>query len=39
MDSSYPVKSGPNPPNPGPSPPSPVKPPNVCDNYYSCCPK
>ncbi|KAI4337008.1 hypothetical protein L6164_015470 [Bauhinia variegata] len=36
MEASYPIKNGPNPPNPGPSPPSPVKPPNVCDNYYSC---
>ncbi|KAJ1431050.1 Peptidase C1A, papain C-terminal [Sesbania bispinosa] len=36
IESSYPVKTGPNPPNPGPSPPSPVKPPNVCDSYYSC---
>ncbi|THG00313.1 hypothetical protein TEA_000501 [Camellia sinensis var. sinensis] len=33
---SYPIKTGPNPPNPGPSPPSPVKPPTVCDDYYSC---
>ncbi|XP_027332459.1 low-temperature-induced cysteine proteinase-like isoform X2 [Abrus precatorius] len=36
IEPSYPIKKGPNPPNPGPSPPSPVKPPNVCDNYYSC---
>ncbi|KAI6689058.1 hypothetical protein NL676_025886 [Syzygium grande] len=36
MEASYPVKSGQNPPNPGPSPPSPVKPPTVCDSYYSC---
>lgn len=36
MESSYPIKKGPNPPNPGPSPPSPVKPPTVCDSYYSC---
>ncbi|KAE8725724.1 Cysteine proteinase RD21a [Hibiscus syriacus] len=36
MEASYPIKTGPNPPNPGPSPPSPVKPPTVCDNYYSC---
>ncbi len=36
MEASYPIKSGPNPPNPGPSPPSPIKPPTVCDNYYSC---
>jgi len=36
MEASYPVKKGSNPPNPGPSPPSPVKPPTVCDNYYSC---
>ncbi|EPS63305.1 hypothetical protein M569_11479, partial [Genlisea aurea] len=33
---SYPVKNGENPPNPGPSPPSPVKPPSVCDEYYTC---
>lgn len=36
MEASYPIKTGDNPPNPGPSPPSPVKPPQVCDNYYSC---
>lgn len=36
IQSSYPIKKGPNPPNPGPSPPSPVKPPSVCSNYYSC---
>ncbi|KAF7830595.1 low-temperature-induced cysteine proteinase-like [Senna tora] len=36
MEASYPIKEGPNPPNPGPSPPSPVRPPTVCDNYYSC---
>ncbi|KAG1363324.1 oryzain alpha chain [Cocos nucifera] len=36
MEASYPIKKGQNPPNPGPSPPSPVKPPTVCDNYYSC---
>ncbi|KAJ0965367.1 hypothetical protein J5N97_026505 [Dioscorea zingiberensis] len=36
MEASYPVKKGQNPPNPGPSPPTPVKPPTVCDNYYSC---
>lgn len=36
MEASYPVKVGQNPPNPGPSPPSPIKPPQVCDNYYSC---
>ncbi|WOL04972.1 hypothetical protein Cni_G13695 [Canna indica] len=36
MEASYPIKTGQNPPNPGPSPPSPVKPPTVCDNYYSC---
>ncbi|ESW32873.1 hypothetical protein PHAVU_001G024500 [Phaseolus vulgaris] len=36
IEPSYPIKTGQNPPNPGPSPPSPVKPPNVCDNYYSC---
>eukprot|EP01018_Ginkgo_biloba_P006562 Gb_31936 [translate_table: standard] len=36
MEASYPIKKGTNPPNPGPSPPSPVKPPTVCDNYYSC---
>uniref|UniRef100_A0A0C9RQU2 TSA: Wollemia nobilis Ref_Wollemi_Transcript_1347_1845 transcribed RNA sequence n=1 Tax=Wollemia nobilis TaxID=56998 RepID=A0A0C9RQU2_9CONI len=36
MEASYPVKSSPNPPNPGPTPPSPIKPPNKCDDYYSC---
>lgn len=36
IEPSYPIKKGQNPPNPGPSPPSPVKPPSVCDNYYSC---
>ncbi|KAL6216629.1 PREDICTED: cysteine proteinase RD21a [Fragaria vesca subsp. vesca] len=36
MEPSYPVKIGQNPPNPGPSPPSPIKPPQVCDNYFSC---
>lgn len=36
MEASYPIKKGANPPNPGPSPPSPVKPPTMCDNYYSC---
>ncbi|KAF2309768.1 hypothetical protein GH714_005059 [Hevea brasiliensis] len=36
MEASYPIKKGPNPPNPGPSPPSPIRPPTVCDNYYSC---
>ncbi|KAL4282673.1 hypothetical protein GQ457_16G014890 [Hibiscus cannabinus] len=36
MEASYPIKTGQNPPNPGPSPPSPVKPPTVCDNYYTC---
>ncbi|KAB1220320.1 Cysteine proteinase RD21a [Morella rubra] len=36
MEASYPLKKGQNPPNPGPSPPSPVKPPAVCDSYYSC---
>ena len=36
MEASYPIKTGQNPPNPGPSPPSPIKPPTVCDNYYSC---
>ncbi|KAL6215459.1 hypothetical protein ACLB2K_014889 [Fragaria x ananassa] len=36
MEPSYPVKVGQNPPNPGPSPPSPIKPPQVCDNYFSC---
>ncbi|XP_042452503.1 oryzain alpha chain-like [Zingiber officinale] len=36
MEASYPIKVGANPPNPGPSPPSPVKPPSVCDNYYTC---
>ncbi|KAJ7570323.1 hypothetical protein O6H91_01G115200 [Diphasiastrum complanatum] len=33
---SYPVKTGPNPPNPGPSPPSPTAPEQMCDNYHSC---
>ncbi|KAK6253516.1 hypothetical protein QUC31_015236 [Theobroma cacao] len=33
---SYPIKKGQNPPKPSPSPPSPVKPPTVCDDYYSC---
>ncbi|XP_064942445.1 oryzain alpha chain-like isoform X2 [Musa acuminata AAA Group] len=36
MEASYPIKEGQNPPNPGPSPPSPVKPPTVCDDYYTC---
>ncbi|MBA0792568.1 hypothetical protein Gohar_017059, partial [Gossypium harknessii] len=36
MEASYPIKTGENPPNPGPSPPSPIKPPTVCDSYYSC---
>ncbi|KAG6608453.1 Cysteine proteinase RD21A [Cucurbita argyrosperma subsp. argyrosperma] len=36
MEPSYPTKNGPNPPNPGPTPPSPVKPPSVCDEYYTC---
>ncbi|KAJ4825638.1 Cysteine proteinase rd21a [Turnera subulata] len=36
MEPSYPIKTSPNPPNPGPSPPSPIKPPTVCDNYYTC---
>ncbi|XP_027161524.1 cysteine proteinase RD21A-like [Coffea eugenioides] len=36
IEPSYPVKTGANPPNPGPSPPSPVKPPSVCDEYYTC---
>ncbi|KAI9118331.1 hypothetical protein K1719_010663 [Acacia pycnantha] len=36
MEASYPTKKGFNPPKPEPSPPSPVKPPTVCDNYYSC---
>ncbi|XP_044475319.1 probable cysteine protease RD21B isoform X2 [Mangifera indica] len=36
MEASYPIKKGQNPPNPGPSPPSPIKPPTVCDSYYSC---
>uniref|UniRef100_A0A5B7BLW0 Actinidain n=1 Tax=Davidia involucrata TaxID=16924 RepID=A0A5B7BLW0_DAVIN len=36
MEASYPIKTGQNPPNPGPSPPSPIKPPTVCDDYYSC---
>ncbi|KAG8497973.1 hypothetical protein CXB51_006916 [Gossypium anomalum] len=36
MMASYPIKKGPNPPKPAPSPPSPVKPPTVCNEYYSC---
>ncbi|PKI48051.1 hypothetical protein CRG98_031568 [Punica granatum] len=36
MEASYPLKTGQNPPNPGPSPPSPIKPPTVCDSYYTC---
>ncbi|XP_031259300.1 cysteine proteinase RD21A-like [Pistacia vera] len=36
VEASYPIKTGQNPPNPGPSPPSPIKPPTVCDSYYSC---
>ncbi|KAL5707047.1 hypothetical protein ACHQM5_025143 [Ranunculus cassubicifolius] len=36
MQASYPTKKGSNPPKPDPSPPSPVKPPSVCDRYYSC---
>lgn len=36
VEPSYPIKTSQNPPNPGPSPPSPVKPPSVCDDYYSC---
>ncbi|KAK1292788.1 Cysteine proteinase RD21a [Acorus calamus] len=36
IEPSYPIKKGQNPPNPGPSPPSPVKPPVVCDSYYTC---
>ncbi|KAJ7560923.1 hypothetical protein O6H91_03G006400 [Diphasiastrum complanatum] len=36
IEPSYPLKTGPNPPNPGPSPPSPVKPPTACDQYYTC---
>ncbi|KAK7291085.1 hypothetical protein RIF29_05966 [Crotalaria pallida] len=36
IEPSYPTKKGQNPPKPGPSPPSPVKPPNVCDNSFSC---
>ncbi|KAL3621136.1 putative cysteine protease rd21b [Castilleja foliolosa] len=36
VEASYPIKKGQNPPKPGPSPPSPVKPPTVCDKYYSC---
>ncbi|XAR48376.1 Actinidain [Bertholletia excelsa] len=36
VEASYPIKKGQNPPNPGPSPPSPVKPPTVCDDYYTC---
>lgn len=38
IEPSYPVKKSENPPNPGPSPPSPIKPPSVCDSYYSCSP-
>ncbi|KAK4477020.1 hypothetical protein RD792_016222 [Penstemon davidsonii] len=36
VEASYPIKKGQNPPNPGPSPPTPVKPPTVCDDYYTC---
>ncbi|XP_073041423.1 cysteine proteinase mucunain-like [Primulina eburnea] len=36
IEASYPLKKGQNPPNPGPSPPTPVKPPTVCDDYYTC---
>ncbi|GFP84596.1 cysteine proteinase rd21a [Phtheirospermum japonicum] len=36
VEASYPIKTGQNPPKPDPSPPSPVKPPTVCDKYYSC---
>ncbi|KAL2894710.1 Oryzain alpha chain, partial [Bienertia sinuspersici] len=36
IEPSYPIKESQNPPNPGPSPPSPIKPPSVCDSYYSC---
>lgn len=36
IEASYPLKTGQNPPNPGPSPPTPVKPPTVCDDYYTC---
>ncbi|KAK6159273.1 hypothetical protein DH2020_006587 [Rehmannia glutinosa] len=36
VEASYPVKTGHNPPKPGPSPPTPVKPPTVCDKYYTC---
>lgn len=36
IEPSYPIKNGLNPPKPAPSPPSPVKPPSVCDSYYSC---
>ncbi len=36
MEPSYPLKNGQNPPNPGPSPPTPVRPPTVCDDYYTC---
>ncbi|KAG2663599.1 hypothetical protein I3760_16G039600 [Carya illinoinensis] len=36
MMASYPIKKGQNPPNPGPSPPSPIKPPTVCNGYFSC---
>lgn len=36
VEPSYPIKTSKNPPNPGPSPPSPVKPPSICDDYYTC---
>ncbi|GKV22621.1 hypothetical protein SLEP1_g32477 [Rubroshorea leprosula] len=36
MEPSYPTKTGVNPPKPSPSPPSPVKPPTVCDDFFSC---
>ncbi|XP_022896123.1 cysteine proteinase RD21A-like [Olea europaea var. sylvestris] len=36
IEASYPLKNGQNPPKPGPSPPTPVKPPTVCDDYYTC---
>ncbi|KAK3021445.1 hypothetical protein RJ639_045634 [Escallonia herrerae] len=36
IEPSYPTKTGKNPPKPGPSPPTPVKPPTVCDDYYTC---
>eukprot|EP01018_Ginkgo_biloba_P008819 Gb_16999 [translate_table: standard] len=36
IESSYPIKNGANPPKPRPSPPSPIKPPEKCDDNYSC---